>query len=233
MDVYGDKLYQTQTVFKYPKAGEANAIVSLHIHNLESNTTHPVTLDKEYNDFYIPRIKWTNNADVLSAQYMNRHQNELDLWMIDAEKNTGFIAISEKDKAYVDVTDNLTFLKDDSFIWTSEKDGYNHIYHHDKKGKLINQITKGNWEVTNYYGFDAKSDQIYYQSVENASINRDVYSISLKGTKKHVYLDKTRTNSADLVPISPILSIRFLMCPRHLVILYIFQTADLVNLLRP
>ena len=197
MDVYGDKLYQTQTVFKYPKAGEANAIVSLHIHNLENNNTRAVTLDKDYNDFYIPRIKWTNDADVLSAQYMNRHQNELDLWMIDANKNTAFIAIAEKDKAYIDVTDNLTFLKDDSFIWTSEKDGFNHIYHHDKKGKLINQITKGNWEVTNYYGFDAKADKIYYQSVENGSINRDVYSISLKGTKKQRLSDMTGTNNAD------------------------------------
>lgn len=197
MDVYGDKLYQTQTVFKYPKAGEANAIVSLHIHNLESNNTRAVTLDKAYNDFYIPRIKWTNDADVLSAQFMNRHQNELDLWMINANKNTAFIAIEEKDKAYIDVTDNLTFLKDGSFIWTSEKDGYNHIYHHDKKGKLINQITKGNWEVTNYYGFDAKTDKIYYQSVENGSINRDVYAISLKGTKKQRLSSNTGTNNAD------------------------------------
>jgi len=197
MDVYGDKLYQTQTVFKYPKAGEANAIVSLHIHNIESNNTRAVTLDKAYNDFYIPRIKWTNDADVLSAQFMNRHQNELDLWMINANKNTAFIAIAEKDKAYIDVTDNLTFLKDDSFIWTSEKDGYNHIYHHDKKGKLINQITKGNWEVTNYYGFDAKTDKIYYQSVENGSINRDVYAISLKGTKKQRLSSNTGTNNAD------------------------------------
>lgn len=197
MDVYGDKLYQTQTVFKYPKAGEANAIVSLHIHNLENSNTRAVTLDKEYNDFYIPRIKWTNNADVLSAQFMNRHQNELDLWMINANKNTAFIAIAEKDKAYIDVTDNLTFLKDDSFIWTSEKDGYNHIYHYDKKGKLINQITKGNWEVTNYYGFDAKTDKIYYQSVENGSINRDVYAISLKGTKKQRLSSNKGTNNAD------------------------------------
>ncbi|MGB1312687.1 MAG: S9 family peptidase [Bizionia paragorgiae] len=197
MDVYGDKLYQTQTVFKYPKAGEANAIVSLHIHDLERKNTREVTLDKEYNDFYIPRIKWTNDANVLSAQYMNRHQNELDLWMIDAKKNTAFIAIAEKDKAYIDVTDNLTFLKDDSFIWTSEKDGYNHIYHHDKKGKLINQITKGNWEVTNYYGFDAKSNTIYYQSVENGSINRDIYSIRLNGTKKQRLSANTGTNYAD------------------------------------
>ena len=197
MDVYGKDLYQTQTVFKYPKAGEANAIVSLHIHDLKKEKTTEVKVDKAYSDFYIPRIKWSNNADVLSAQYMNRHQDELDLWLIDANKNKADLAVAEKDKAYVDVTDNLTFLKDNSFIWTSEKDGYNHIYHYDKKGKLVNQVTKGNWEVTNYYGFDAKTNTIYYQSVENGSINRDVYSINLKGTDKKRLSKTTGTNNAD------------------------------------
>lgn len=143
MDVYGKDLYQTQTVFKYPKAGEKNAEVSLHLFDLKSNKLSEVKVDKSYDDFYIPRIKWTNDADVLSAQFMNRHQNQLDLWMINAKKNKATLAVAETDKAYVDVTDNLTFLEDDSFIWTSEKDGYNHIYHYDSKGKLINQITKG------------------------------------------------------------------------------------------
>jgi len=197
MDVYGQKLYQKQTVFKYPKAGEKNAIVSLHVYNLKKNTLEEVKVGKTYNDFYIPRIKWSNAPDMLSAHYMNRHQNELDLWMIDTKENKAYLVIEEKDKAYIDVTDNLTFLKDKSFIWTSEKDGYNHIYHYSKKGKLINQVTKGNWEVTNYYGYNEKTDRIYYQSVENGSINRDVYSIKLNGTDKQRLTKTTGTNSAD------------------------------------
>ncbi|PSG91549.1 S9 family peptidase [Aurantibacter aestuarii] len=197
MDVYGNKLYQTQTVFKYPKAGEANSEVSLHVFDLASKSLTEVKVDKEYKDFYIPRIKWTNNANVLSAQFANRHQNELDLWMINTTKNLTKLVVAENDKAYVDVTDNLTFLEDDSFIWTSEKDGYNHIYHYDKNGKLINQITKGNWEVTSYYGYDAKTDRIFYQSVENGSINRDVYAIKLDGRKKQRLSENTGTNNAD------------------------------------
>ncbi len=196
MDVYGTELYQTQHVFKYPKAGEANALVSLHIFDLSSKNTEEVKLDKAYEDFYIPRIKWTNNPDVLSAQYMNRHQNELDLWMINAKTNNSKLVLAETDKAYVDVTDNLTFLKDNSFIWTSEKDGFNHIYHYDKNGNLINQVTKGNWEVTNYYGYDEKNNTIFYQSVENGSINRDVYSISLNGRNKKRLTKSDGTNSA-------------------------------------
>lgn len=196
MDVYGMGLYQTQQVFKYPKAGETNSIVSLHIYNFDDDSTNEVKVNKAYSDFYIPRIKWTNDANVLSAQYSNRHQNELDLWMINAKMKTTNLVLAETDKAYVDVTDNLTFLNDNSFIWTSEKDGYNHIYHYSKDGELINQITKGNWEVTNYYGYDEKTKNIFYQSVENGSINRDVYSIKLNGRNKTRLTKNDGTNNA-------------------------------------
>ena len=196
MDVYGQALYQTQQVFKYPKAGEQNAVVSLHVYNLNNGSTNEIMLEKFYNDFYIPRIKWTSEASILSAQYINRHQNELDLWAIDTASNTSSILLTETDTAYVDVTDNLTFLKDNSFIWTSEKDGHNHLYHYSKKGKLINQLTQGNWEVTAYYGCDEKNKRIYYQSVENGSINRDVYAVGLNGKKKRRLSNSTGTNTA-------------------------------------
>ncbi|WP_223551097.1 S9 family peptidase [Aestuariivivens sp. NBU2969] len=196
MDVYGTGLYQTQQVFKYPKAGEANSIVSLHIYDIDNKTKEEVNVDKYYNDFYIPLIKWTNHPNILSAQYMNRHQNVLDLWFIDAKKNTTKLVLTETDKAYVDITNNLTFLKDNSFIWTSEKDGYNHIYHYDNGGKLINQVTKGKWEVTDYYGYDESTNTIFYQSVENGSINRDVYSIKLNGRDKKRLTKSEGTNSA-------------------------------------
>jgi dipeptidyl-peptidase-4 len=129
-------------------------------------------------------MKWTSDANDLCAQVLNRHQDNLDLIFVDANAGTAKVVLNEKDKAYVDVTDNLTFLKDNSFIWTSEKDGFNHIYLYDKTGKLKNQVTKGNWEVTSYYGFDEKTKTVFYQSVENGSINRDVYRIGLDGKNK-------------------------------------------------
>ena len=164
MDIYGKDLYPTQQVFKYPKAGEKNAEVSLHIYNVKTLATQKIDLSK-YNDFYIARLEFTNDSNTLSAQVLNRHQDNLDLLFIDANSGASKVVLNEKDKAYVDVTDNLTFLKDNSFIWTSEKDGFNHIYHYDNMGKLKNQITKGSWEVTNYYDFDEKTNVIYYQSV--------------------------------------------------------------------
>ena len=117
--------------FKYPKAGEKNSKVSLHVFDLNEKEELEFRISKSYKDFYIPRIKWTNDANILSAQFLNRGQNDLDLWAINVEKGTAKIILNEKDKAYVDIHDNLTFLNDNSFIWTSEKDGYNHIYHYD------------------------------------------------------------------------------------------------------
>ena len=199
MSIYKKELYPTIETFKYPKAGEKNALVSLHIYDVAVKTKKDINLS-QYSDFYIARMKWTNDANVLSAQILNRHQDNLDLLFIDGNSGNTKIALNEIDKAYVDVTDNLTFLKDNSFIWTSEKDGFNHIYLYDNAGKLKNQITKGNWEVTNYYGLDEKTKTIYYQSVENGSINRDVYSIKLDGKNKKRLSLNVGTNSATFSP---------------------------------
>lgn len=199
MNIYKKDLYPSNETFKYPKAGEKNAEVSLHIYNVVSQNTKSINLSN-YSDFYIARIKWTNEADILSVQVLNRHQDNLDLLFVDATTGTPKVILNEKDKAYVDVTDNLTFLKDNSFIWTSEKDGYNHIYLYEKTGKLKNQVTKGKWEVTAYYGFDEKNKVVYYQSVENGSIIRDVYKISLDGKKKTKLSQQVGTNAATFSP---------------------------------
>ena len=194
MDVFGSALYPSQEVFKYPKAGEANAVVSLHMLDVKSNVISVVNLNNAY---YIPRIKWMNNANMLSVQTLNRHQDNLKLFAVNAKNNTVSLLLEESDKAYIDITDNLTFLADDSFIWTSESDGYNHIYLYNEDGKLMNQITKGNWEVTNYYGYDQNEDRVYYQSTENGAINRDIYSISSRGKNKKRLTTKNGQNGAD------------------------------------
>jgi len=195
MDLYGNDLYPSQQVFKYPKAGDPNAVVSLHMYDVNTKATSKINLS-QYNSYYIPRLMWTKDENVLSVQLTNRHQNIVDLVFVDAKNNSTSLILQEKDDAYVDITDNLTFLNGNSFIWTSEKNGWNHIYHYDKTGKLINQITDGKWEVTNYYGFDQNTGRIYYQSTENGSINRDVYSVLKSGKNKARLSQKTGTNSA-------------------------------------
>lgn len=194
MDVYGTDRYPKPQVFKYPKAGENNAEVSLRMYDVASGEVSNVDLGGAY---YIPRIQWMNNPNKLSVQTLNRHQNHLRLQAVDASTNTATLIMEEKDKAYVDITDNLTFLADDSFIWTSEQDGYNHIYLYSEEGPLMNQVTKGNWEITNYYGYDQNEDKIYYQSTENGSINRGIYSIDSSGKNKKALAVELGNNKAD------------------------------------
>ena len=199
MNIYKKDLYPTVETFKYPKAGEKNATVSLFVYDLAAASSKGINLGN-YSDFYIARMKWTNDANVLCAQVLNRHQDNLDLTFVDGTTGNAKVVMNEKDAAYVDVTDNLTFLKDNSFIWTSEKDGYNHIYLYDKNGKLKNQVTKGNWEVTSYYGFDEKAKTVYFQSTENGSTVRDVYKIALDGKNKVKLSQQVGTNAATFSP---------------------------------
>ena len=201
MSLFSKDLYPKTETFKYPKAGEKNSAVSLHLYTVDSKTTKKVDLS-QYNDFYIPRIEWTNDANVLSAKILNRHQDNLDLLFVDGTTGATKVVFNEKDKSFIDFvdTDNLTFLKDNSFIWTSEKDGFNHIYHYDKTGKLVNQVTKGNWEVTEYYGFNEKTNTIYYQSTEDGSINRAIFRIDLNGKNKLRLSQNIGTNKATFSP---------------------------------
>jgi len=199
MSMFNKDLYPTIETFKYPKAGEKNSVVSLHIYDAAANAAKKVDLGN-YNDFYIARMQWTNDNNILSAQVLNRHQDNLDLLFVDGTTAAAKVVLNEKDKAYVDITDNLTFLKDNSFIWTSEKDGFNHIYVYDKTGKLKNQVTKGNWEVVSYYGLDEKTKTIFYQSTENGSINRDIYRIGLDGKNKTRLTSKVGTSAATFSP---------------------------------
>lgn len=195
MDIYGKGLYPYSDTFKYPKAGEMNSKVSLHIYDLQTQQTTEIDLTS-YNSYYIPRLLWTPDNNILSVQLTNRHQNVVDLVFVNAATNTSQRIMQENDDAYVDITDDLTFLNDNSFFWTSERDGWNHIYHYDRNGKLLKQVTKGAWEVTAFYGFDQNTGRVYYQSTENGNINRDVYSILPSGRNKVRLTDETGTNRA-------------------------------------
>ena len=193
MDVIGYELYPLPYTFKYPKAGENNSVVGLHLYDIHSKKLSEIKLgdDKPY---YIPRIKFSPNKNKLIVQTINRHQNHLKLWSYDIEALSAKVILEEKEDTYVNVHDNLRFLKDESFLWTSERDGYNHIYHYKADGTLKKQITEGNWEVTRFFGFQEKTKEVYYASVEPGSTERAVYSIKLNGSRKRALSPENGTN---------------------------------------
>lgn len=181
MDLFDGGLYPTQEVFKYPKAGEENSVVKVYFYNLEEDKSNYIYTKKDYE--YIPRIKWTKNPKLLVMYGMNRHQNELDFVVVNTNDNTNKVLFTEKDKYYIDIHDNLTFLPEDNFIWTSEKDGFNHIYIKGLDG-YEEQITKGEWEVTSFDGINSDKMEIYYRSTEEGSINRTLYVQNLETNEK-------------------------------------------------
>ncbi len=183
MPTYGG-LYPDEYRFKYPKAGEQNSLVSIHVYHLESKRTVDMET-RSHDDQYIPRIKWTHDPEKLSVLRMNRHQNHLELLLANVADGKTSLLLEEKNKAYLEITDDLTFLKDQKhFIWTSEKSGYNHIYLYDMQGKLVRQITNGDYDVTLFYGVDENKNSLYYQSAEVSPLERHIYSIQLDGKGK-------------------------------------------------
>lgn len=183
MDIFGD-LYPEQQRFKYPKAGEANSVVSLYVYDLALGQSRKVDVGAN-TDQYIPRIEWTKNNDQLCAMRMNRHQNKLEFLLADFTANnlnavaTKIIYVEQAD-TYIDISDALTFLADGSFIWLSERDGFNHLYHFDNAGAVRKQITKGKWDVIDFYGFDEKSLQVYYTSSMQGPTEQQVYTVNFK-----------------------------------------------------
>ena len=172
---YGD-LYPKEEKYKYPKAGEENSKVEIYVYSLLKGTSVKMETGKDRE--YIPRIKWTTNPSKLSIQTLNRHQNILELLICDALSGAANLVLTEKNNSFIEINDDLTFLENGKqFIWTSTQSGFNHIYLYNIDGSLVKQITKGNYDVTNYYGYNEQSQTFYYQSAEPTPTQRRVSCI--------------------------------------------------------
>ena len=178
------KLYPGLTRFKYPKAGEENSVVKIGVYDLSSGETTWMDINADKNQ-YIPRINWTQDSGVLAIRRMNRLQNKRELLLADVNSGKTEVIKTETSDAWIDVHDDLKFLENGKqFITTSEESGYNHIYLYTLEGEKVRQVTKGDWEVTNYLGFNESTDRFYYVSTEESSLQRHLYSIKRDGSGK-------------------------------------------------
>jgi dipeptidyl-peptidase-4 len=196
MTNYKNELYPEYVTFKYPKVGEKNADVTVHVYNLKKDESKLVQI-RDTEEFYIPRIKWTEDNNSLSIIKLNRHQNNLKLLLADANSGSVKTLLEEENQYYIDVTDDLTFLEDGKhFIWSSEKSGYNHLYLYDLKGNEKNVLTQGNYDVTNFYGVDEKNKKVYYRAAAKNAMEKEVYVVDLDGKNKKMVAGKSGMNSA-------------------------------------
>ncbi len=192
-----NKLYPSNYSYKYPKAGEDNSIVSVWTYNANNQKVTKMDVGTE-TDQYIPRIKWSP-AGKLVIYRLNRLQNHLEMLYANADNGKTEVFYSEKNDRYIDeiLFDNLTFNADGSkFLFTNEQNGWVHIYLYNADGTLINQVTNGNFDVTEFYGYDEGSQTIYYQSAEPKPSQRTVYSIKTDGSAKKQLSTQVGTNEA-------------------------------------
>lgn len=179
-------VYPSNYSYKYPKAGEANSKVSVHVYDIKDRITTPMNIGDE-TDIYIPRIKWTTDPKKLAILKLNRFQNKLEILLANARVGNTTMLYREENKYYIDENnfDNLIFLEDGQhFVLSSEKDGYLHLYLFDMAGKEKQAITSGHFDVVDFYGYDPEKRLFYYSSHEVSPIEKYVYSIDLKGRKK-------------------------------------------------
>ncbi|MGA1363730.1 MAG: S9 family peptidase [Schleiferiaceae bacterium] len=175
MDMYGTATYPKPYVFKYPKAGEANSAVSLHVWNNGSTAEASKGLKYEY----IPRMAWSPKGELFFAT-LNRHQDSLQV-MAYASGQVPRRFLLETDAAYVESDREFSFLKDGSLVWASERSGYTHYYLYSSDGKKVSPITKGAYDVTAWYGVDEQRGEAYYQAATRSASQREVFRTKLRG----------------------------------------------------
>jgi dipeptidyl-peptidase-4 len=182
MAIY-DSLYPTQYTFKYPKAGDQNSVVSIHFFDVRTGAKTMADIGAE-TDQYIPRIKWANDSELCIFR-LNRLQNKLEYLLTSAVSGKSSVILTESSKYYMEINDNLTFLSDkQSFVFNSERDGYNHLYKWNWKKQELTQLTKGSWNVDAMIGVDERKKSIYFTAGIASPLERKLYRIALDGAEQ-------------------------------------------------
>jgi dipeptidyl-peptidase-4 len=166
---------------RYPAAGGANPIVKVFV--VDAKGGAPRQMDTGSNtDIYIPRVSWTNDSRNVAIERLNRAQDTLELLTADARSGTSRVILTDTDKYWINVSDDLKFLRDGKrFLWSSERTGYRHLYLYDLDGKQIAQLTSGDWEVTALAGVDEDSGAVYFTATEKSPLERHLYRVGLDG----------------------------------------------------
>ncbi len=185
----------------YPKAGDPNPHVKLGVVNAAGGEIRWVdTFKYQPSDLLISRVAWTPDSKKVVYQAQNREQTFLDVNFADARDGKSTNVIHETSKAWVGINENPIWLKDGSFLWASERNGWEHLYHYSADGKLLRQVTDGKWEVRSIEGVDEENGFIYFTATQHSHIEPNGYRIKLDGTG---LTRLTMTEGSHRVDLSP------------------------------
>lgn len=201
MDIYNYNVYPDKYTFKYPKAGEDNSEVTLWYYDINSKQNKIIQTDNDFQNIYIPRIKWMQYTNQLCYITLNRRQNHLQMFVFNPANNTQQKIYEEISDTYIEINDNWQFInKDKELIWISNKEGYQHIYKYDIASKILQPITSGKFDVENIFGINESKKEIFYSSTEKGVINRPVFKITLDGKIKQMITPSEGFHSIEFSP---------------------------------
>jgi dipeptidyl-peptidase 4 len=167
---------------RYAKPGDPNADVRLGVVSAGGGRTQWMNLG-ETRDALLARVFWFPDSSVLAVERMNRIQNRLDLLAADVRTGASHALLSESDPHWVNVPGQMHFLNGGKeFLWASERDGYNHLYRYSAEGKLLAQVTRGEWEASSVACVDESAGDVYYVSTETSPLESQLYAARLDGS---------------------------------------------------
>lgn len=192
---YYGSLYPVQYTYKYPKAGEANSVISVLVYDIEAQQTHNIDLGPN-KDIYIPRLQWTLNNEVF-VHKLNRHQNHYELFVASCNDYKLNKIYDERNECYIEQVEDVTFLSDKkNFILKSEKNGFMNLYKVHIYTKEIEPITTGQYDVADICYIDDKSGKIYFTAAQSEAYNRELLVVD-KNKKIKKLSGKVGTYTAD------------------------------------
>src|SRR5580700_1887706 len=194
---------------RYPQAGEPNPVVRVGVVAVTGGETQ--WMDTGTNtDVYLARVNWLHDSQRVAIQRLNRAQNQLDLLFCDAASGASQNILTEKDKYWINISDDLYFFADNKrFLWSSERTAFRHFYLYDLSGKELDQVTSGDWEVGGLSGFGPRSTQpgvdeehgyIYFRSNKDEVVESQLYRVSLRDKKITQITHGAGSHAAEISP---------------------------------
>ncbi|WDE06405.1 S9 family peptidase [Thalassomonas viridans] len=187
---------------RYPATGSNNVKIQLATVDLEDQDIRFIDTGKEQN-IYLPRVKWLPNSKSLSYQWQSRDQKTLKLNLYNLKSRKQKTLLTENSDHWINLHHDLKFLKDSkSFIWASERDGFKHLYHFDIKGKLITQLSKGEWVVDSLKSVDEENGWVYFTGRADTPLERHLYKVPLDGKAPEHVVRVTKRNGFHSITFS-------------------------------
>ena len=177
-----DSLYSRVIPIQYPKAGEANSAARVGVVSASGGATRWIDIPGDPRNHYIARMDWAAGSSEIVLQRLNRLQNTNEVILGDARTGAARTILTERDSTWVELVDDLAWLNGGkSFLWVSERDGWNHVYAVSRTGKSIRLITRGDFDVTKVLGADQRSGWLYYIASPDNPVQRYLYRSRLDG----------------------------------------------------